>query len=100
MSRLEWCEITGSPSEQERTILLAALEQSLAEEEVSFAPTSGWVRGELPVLPTDPPGKSAHGWRRPAARKVAIALGGFSGVAASVALAIKLRHHHGESQDP
>lgn len=92
MSNLEWYEFKGSPSEAEKAVLLAALEQSLAEE-VDYVPPPAWMRGELPVLPADPAGRNTRVWRRPATRKVAVAIGSFGGVAASVALAIKMRHH-------
>lgn len=92
MSRIDWCEITGCPSDEEREILEAALEQLLLEETM-YAPSSPWFRGELPGLPADAPGRVSPSWRKPAAKKVAMAIGGFGGVAASVALAIKMRHH-------
>ncbi|MGQ0679359.1 MAG: hypothetical protein ACT4OM_06870 [Actinomycetota bacterium] len=99
MSSIDWYEVTGNPTPAESALLVAALEQWLAEGEVANSPRSNWVRAMLPGLPSPPPGSHPRVWRRPTTRKVAAAIGGLGGVAASVALAIKLRQHQ-QSQHP
>jgi hypothetical protein len=56
VSGVEWYEISGSPSDEERAVVLAALEQYVLSEANSSGPS--WA--EVPVTRTAP--EPAHSW--------------------------------------
>ncbi len=66
MSGIEWCEITGDPSDEERAVVLAALEQYVRDSTLASGPS--W--GEIPVTRSNPePAQSWSGsssWTGPA----------------------------------
>jgi hypothetical protein len=56
VSGIEWYEITGAPSDEERAVLLAALEQYVRDQ----APASGPSWAELPATRSTP--EPAQSW--------------------------------------
>ena len=56
MSGIEWFEISGAPSDEERAVVLAALEQYLRDQATSSGPS--W--DDVPVTRTTP--EPAHSW--------------------------------------
>jgi hypothetical protein len=56
VSPIEWYEISGAPSDQEKAAVLAALEQYVGEQLASPGPS--WA--EVPVTRSTP--EPAHSW--------------------------------------